>query len=44
MWLKFIMGVVPIDSFDNYLDELNNLGLQELIEYEELAVSRYDMR
>lgn len=44
MWLKFIMGVVPIDSFDSYLDELNNLGLQELIQYEELAVSRYDRR
>lgn len=44
MWLKFIMGVVPIDSFDNYLEELDNLGLQDLIEYEQQAVERYDMR
>ncbi len=44
MWLKFIMGVIPLDGLDNYMTELDNLGLQELLEYEQQAVERYNMR
>ncbi|MCI8404396.1 MAG: extracellular solute-binding protein [Clostridia bacterium] len=44
MWLKFIMGVETLDNFDAYIAQLDALGLQELIEYEETALARYNER
>lgn len=44
MWLKFIMGVEPLDRFDQYVQEINSMGLNELIGYNQAAIERYEKR
>lgn len=44
MWLKFIMGVESLDNFDTYIAQLNALGLEDLLQYENTALSRYNRR
>lgn len=44
MVIKFIMGIEPIDNFDNFVQEMNNRGLQKILEAEQRAYERYKNR
>ncbi len=41
---RFIVGTEPIENFDAYLQELNNLGLPRLLELKQAALERYNRR
>lgn len=38
---KFIMGVEPLDKFDEYVDTLNKIGLEEVLRVQQAAYDRY---
>jgi len=42
MILKFIMGVEPIDKFDDYVAELKSLGLDRAIELQQMGLDLYN--
>ena len=44
MELKFIMGVEPIDNFDNYVQHLKGMGIDDVIAVYQAAVERYNAR
>ena len=44
MFLKFIMGVEPIDNFDEYVAQLKQRGIDRLIEINQSAYDRYLQR
>lgn len=41
---RFIVGTEPIENFDAYLQELNQLGLPRLLELKQAALDRYNRR
>ena len=42
MILGFIMGTEPLDNFDEFVAELNELGIQTAIEYQQEALDLYN--
>lgn len=44
MSFKFIMGTEPLSNFDKYLEQLNKLGLQKYLKYQQDALARYNKR
>lgn len=44
MFLKFIMGDEPLDKFDDYVEQLNRLGLQDVLRIYNSAMDRYKSR
>ncbi|MFB5676251.1 hypothetical protein ACE5KN_15195 [Paenibacillus terreus] len=44
MILKFIMGTEPLDNFDNYVEMLKGLGIEEAIQIQQAALERYNNR
>ena len=44
MAAKFIMGIEPIDNFDNYVAELNKRGLEDLLKAKQAAYEKYLVR
>lgn len=44
MFLKFIMGDEPLDKFDEYVEQLNRLGLQDVLRIYNSAMDRYKSR
>ena len=43
-YVKFIMGDLSLNEYDNYIDNLNRLGLDELISLTQAALDRYNAR
>lgn len=41
---KFIMGVEPLDNYDNFVNELNNRGMNEVLKAKQAAFDRYNKR
>lgn len=44
MTAKFIMGIEPLDKFDSYVKQIEDLGLSRLLELNKKAVERYNDR
>lgn len=44
MIVKFIMGVEPLDHFDQYVDNLKKFGIEEAIRIQQAALDRYKSR
>lgn len=44
MITKFIMGIEPVDNYDNFVSELNSRGLTEYLEKMQQAYERYQKR
>ncbi|MDF2923583.1 MAG: extracellular solute-binding protein family 1 [Paenibacillaceae bacterium] len=44
MFDKFIMGVEPLEKFDTFLKNLNNMGIQEAVGIQQKALDRYSKR
>ncbi|SFL59330.1 putative aldouronate transport system substrate-binding protein [Paenibacillus sp. 1_12] len=44
MQLKFIMGKEPIENYDKFVDQMNQLGLPRVIEIYQAALDRYNKR
>ena len=44
MMLKFIMGVEPLDKFDDYVAEIKKMGIDRALEINQAAFERYDSR
>lgn len=44
MQAKFIMGIEPIDNFDNFRENLKARGVEKYIQYEQEAYERYMSR
>ena len=38
---KFIMGKEPLDNFDNFVETLNSMGIEEVLAVEQAAYDRY---
>lgn len=41
---KFIMGLEPIENFDEYVNTLKNMGIEEAIQIHQAALDRYQQR
>ena len=41
MVLKFIMGVEPLDKFDEYVAELKNMGIETAVSVYQAAYDRF---
>lgn len=41
MILKFIIGVEPLDKYDNYVNQIKKMGIDEAIKYTQAAYDRY---
>ncbi|WP_029192181.1 extracellular solute-binding protein [Paenibacillus harenae] len=41
MLLKFIMGTEPLDKFDEYVETLKAMGIEEVLKLEQAALDRY---
>ncbi len=44
MYYKFIMGEEPLENFDAYLEQLNALGLQDVLAIKTAQLQRYNNR
>lgn len=44
MMYKYIMGIEPVDSFDNLADTIKGFGIEEAINIYQTAVNRYNAR
>ncbi|MFC5651184.1 ABC transporter substrate-binding protein [Paenibacillus solisilvae] len=44
MFNKFVMGAEPIDSFDNYVQTIQSMGLDEALKIQQAALERYNNR
>ena len=44
MTIKFITGREPLEKFDEYLNQINELGLQTSVGYRQKALERYNAR
>ncbi|WP_342760311.1 extracellular solute-binding protein [Paenibacillus sp. PK3_47] len=44
MMLKFIMGAEPLDKFDEFVETLKGLGIDEAIQIQQAALERYNNR
>jgi putative aldouronate transport system substrate-binding protein len=42
--LKFIMGVEPLDKFDDYVKQIKKMGIDEAIKIQQAALDRYNNR
>ena len=42
MILGFIMGTEPLENFDEFVAELNELGIQTAIQYQQEALDLYN--
>ena len=41
---KFVVGIEPIDKFDEYIEEIYDLGLQRALDIYTAALKRYNAR
>lgn len=41
MFLKFFMGIEPLSKFDEYVDQIKRMGIDEAIAIEQAALDRY---
>jgi putative aldouronate transport system substrate-binding protein len=44
MFDKFVMGQEPLDNFDNYINTLKGMGIEEAINIEQAALDRFNAR
>lgn len=44
MFLKFMMGLEPIEKFDEYVDQVKAMGIQEAIQIQQNTLDRYNAR
>jgi putative aldouronate transport system substrate-binding protein len=44
MFLKFILGKEPIDNFDKYVEQLNQIGLPKVLQIYQDSLDRYNKR
>ncbi|MBD2843892.1 extracellular solute-binding protein [Paenibacillus sp. IB182496] len=44
MVTKFIMGVEPLTSFDQYVETLKGMGIEQAIQIQQAALDRYNQR
>ncbi|MFK7694955.1 ABC transporter substrate-binding protein [Paenibacillus sp. HJGM_3] len=44
MYLKFVMGVEPLDNFDKYVKTIQGMGLEEAMKIQQSALERYGKR
>ncbi|WP_336772519.1 ABC transporter substrate-binding protein [Paenibacillus sp. MMO-58] len=44
MLLKFIMGVEPIDQFDNYVKKIKSMGIDDAVQIQQAALERFSKR
>ena len=44
MYLKFIMGLEPIDNFDSFVEQLKSMNIDEAIAIRQTALDRYNKR
>lgn len=44
MFMKFLMGVEPLENFDSYVEQMKKLGVDRAIEIEQAALDRYNSR
>lgn len=44
MLFKFIMGIEPLDNYDNFINKIKQLGIDEAIDIYTVAVERYNNR
>lgn len=44
MTMKFIMGVEPISEFDNFVNQIKKMKIEEILQIQEDAVKRYNNR
>jgi putative aldouronate transport system substrate-binding protein len=44
MLLKFIMGVEPIDNFDQYVKKIQSMGIDNAIQIQQAALERFNKR
>ncbi len=44
MWIKFITGERPISEYDDFVKELEKIGLREMIEMKQAAFDAYNAR
>ena len=40
-FVKYIQGTESIDTWDSYIDELKNMGIERAIEIEQAAYERF---
>jgi putative aldouronate transport system substrate-binding protein len=41
---KFIMGVEPIDQFENFVETIKGMGIEEAVAIQQAALDRYNSR
>ena len=44
MVIRFIIGQEPLENFDNFVNQINRMGIAEAIEIQEAAVARFHAR
>lgn len=44
MVIKFIMGLEPVEKFDEFVEDLNRLGLEKAMKIQTAALNRYNKR
>ena len=44
MFMKFIMGVEPMENWDKYVAQLKKLNIEKLVQINQAAVERYNKR
>jgi putative aldouronate transport system substrate-binding protein len=44
MFLKFIMGVEPIENFDKYVEQIKALGIGKYLSIQQTALDRFNRR
>ena len=44
MYLNFIIGAEPLDKFDEYVKNINEMGLERIIEIRTQGLERYNNR
>jgi putative aldouronate transport system substrate-binding protein len=44
MFMKFIMGTEPIESFDDFVDQMFDIGLEEAVSIKQAALDRFGRR
>ncbi|MGE5548929.1 MAG: extracellular solute-binding protein [Bacteroidota bacterium] len=44
MYLKFIMGTVPLSDFDKYVNQVKQMGIEEVTKIHQAALDRFNKR
>ncbi len=44
MFFKFIMGVEPLAKFNDYIDQIDKMGIKRAIEIKQKALERYNQQ